>query len=190
MDVKLVVIAGSSKLQVVRLRSEETIVGRQRGCDVRVPSADVSRRHCRLSYRDGVLVLEDLASANGTFLNGDRVTGQAAVRPGDKVRLGPVVFRIEYQVAAVGGPAPAPLEEAELEPVEGPQEIELVALEEEPAPEPLPKKKRPRKGAKEQETVPLSDKGEEEATLNLDDIAWRPPENADLRDILSKLGGQ
>ena len=51
------------------LRSEETIVGRQRGCDLRIPSPLVSRRHCRLSFRDGCLILEDLASVRATIEN-------------------------------------------------------------------------------------------------------------------------
>ena len=63
----LVLERGSSKQQVIRLRSEETIVGRRQGSDLRIPSEQVSRRHCRLSFRDGILLVEDLASSNGTL---------------------------------------------------------------------------------------------------------------------------
>src|SRR5207247_3921550 len=93
----LVVPNGRNKAQVMRLRSEEPIIGRQRGCDLRIPAADVSRRHCRLSVREGAVVLEDLASANGSWLNGVAVIGQEIVRSGDELQVGPVTFRVEYE---------------------------------------------------------------------------------------------
>ena len=47
----------------------------------------VSRRHARLSFRDGRWILQDLGSRNGTRVNGVRV-GRCEVRPGDLVELG------------------------------------------------------------------------------------------------------
>src|SRR5205807_2109285 len=94
------VTEGSKAAQVIRLQSEETIIGRQQGCDLRIPSSLVSRRHCRLSFRDDCLMLEDLASSNGSFVNGAAVKGQEVVRPGDLVRIGPVTFRVEYQLSS------------------------------------------------------------------------------------------
>src|SRR5262249_59219762 len=98
MDVKLVVEAGSTRTRLIRLRSEDTIIGRRRGCDLRIPSASVSRRHCLLSVRGDHVTVEDLASANGTFLNDARVTGRRVVRPGDRLTVGPVTFVVEYQL--------------------------------------------------------------------------------------------
>src|SRR5439155_14618629 len=142
MDVQLVLERGSSKQQVIRLRSEETIVGRRQGCDLRIPSEQVSRRHCRLSFRDGILMVEDLASSNGTFLNGERITGQEVVRPGDRLDIGPVTFRAKYQLsqAAIDRllrddvPALEPVLDIE-EAAEVPEVLEeLVAAEEEAEP--------------------------------------------------------
>src|SRR5262245_7781481 len=99
MDVQLVVERGSRKRQTIHLRSEDTIVGRREGCDLRIPSGEVSRRHCRLSVRDGVLMVEDLHSSNGTFLNGMRVTDNQVVQPGDRLEVGPVLFRVKYQLS-------------------------------------------------------------------------------------------
>jgi pSer/pThr/pTyr-binding forkhead associated (FHA) protein len=98
MDVKLVVEKGPTRTRKIRLHSEETIIGRRQGCDLRIPSASVSRRHCLLRFRDGYLTVEDMESANGTFLNGERISGRQVVRPGDKLEIGPVIFVVEYQL--------------------------------------------------------------------------------------------
>ena len=68
------------------------IVGRSRDADVRLSDGSVSGRHARLSWRGTRILVEDLGSANGTFVRGHRV-GRAEVRPGDDVRLGQAVLR-------------------------------------------------------------------------------------------------
>jgi hypothetical protein len=74
------------------LRSEPLAVGTQlpEGARaLRLPAglAGVSRVHCRLWLRDGVACVEDL-STYGSFINGERVHGQAVLRRGDQLRLG------------------------------------------------------------------------------------------------------
>ena len=98
MDVRLVVEKGSYRRHVFKLRGSEMIVGRKQGCGIRVPSALVSRQHCRLLAADGFLTLEDLDSINGTFLNGQQVTEKVSVRPGDRLKVGPVTFVVEYEL--------------------------------------------------------------------------------------------
>lgn len=98
-DVKLVMNPGSGGSRTFRLRHAETVVGRRRDCGVRVVSSDVSRRHCLLSFQDGYLTVQDLDSINGTFLNGQRVTGRQVVRPGDRLEVGPAVFLAEYELS-------------------------------------------------------------------------------------------
>lgn len=63
------------------------VVGRSRDCDLVLSDASVSGRHARLSWRDGNVFVEDLGSANGTWVRGRRVEN-AVVRPGDDVRFG------------------------------------------------------------------------------------------------------
>lgn len=64
-----------------------TVIGRLPSCDVVVSDESVSRRHAML-VRDGPrVIITDLDSTNGTFLNG-RWIAQAEVRPGDRVRFG------------------------------------------------------------------------------------------------------
>jgi pSer/pThr/pTyr-binding forkhead associated (FHA) protein len=60
--------------------------------------AGVSRRHAILAHRSGDYQIEDLGSANGTFVNGRRLAPQAAVslRSGDEVKCGMLVLRVEF----------------------------------------------------------------------------------------------
>ena len=193
MDVKLVVEKGSPQTRQIRLHNAETIVGRQKGCGLRIPSALVSRRHCRLRIEDDCLTVEDLDSANGCYLNGARIVGKQLVRPGDRLEIGPVRFVIEYALTqtaidrflregAEGSVLRAALMEDEDEPVpvevvEEEEEclaVELVAEDEECLAVELVEDAAPPK--------------EEEAPVAFDeDGSWRLPVGDDLRDILSKL---
>jgi hypothetical protein len=66
---------------------DELLVGRHPECDVVVSDPTVSRRHARLSFRDGRWILRDLESTNGTVVNRARV-GRCELRPGDRVLIG------------------------------------------------------------------------------------------------------
>ncbi|MFZ1997566.1 MAG: FHA domain-containing protein [Solirubrobacteraceae bacterium] len=66
---------------------DELLVGRHDACDVMVGHPSVSRRHARLSFRDGHWVLRDLDSTNGTRVNGKRVV-RCRLEPGDRLSLG------------------------------------------------------------------------------------------------------
>jgi pSer/pThr/pTyr-binding forkhead associated (FHA) protein len=97
MNVKLVVERGARR-RTMLLTPPEAIVGRAHGNTVRIPSAEVSRQHCRLRLKDGLVTVEDMGSVNGTFLNGRRVTDAEYVRPGDQLEVGPVKFVVEYEL--------------------------------------------------------------------------------------------
>jgi predicted component of type VI protein secretion system len=72
----------------VLVQAHDVVVGRVAKCTVRVTHPLVSREHCRFLPRTEGLFLEDLGSQNGTWLNGERVSGRVQVRTGDKVGLG------------------------------------------------------------------------------------------------------
>lgn len=69
-------------------------IGRDPGNGLRLTHETVSRAHAELSLRDGLWVLKDLGSTNGTTVNGRRVTGSAVVRDGDQVGFGKMTFRL------------------------------------------------------------------------------------------------
>ncbi len=66
---------------------EDLLIGRHESCDVVLENDSVSRRHARLLARDGSWIIEDLASLNGTSVNGVRV-GRCQLQPGDHLSLG------------------------------------------------------------------------------------------------------
>jgi hypothetical protein len=72
----------------------ELLVGRDDGCDVVLRDPTVSRCHARLLFRDGRWIVHDLASTNGTLVNGVQV-GRSELRPGDDLLLGDEHLRID-----------------------------------------------------------------------------------------------
>jgi pSer/pThr/pTyr-binding forkhead associated (FHA) protein len=98
MDVKLVVEKGNTQQQTWHLHHTDTVVGRRRDSDLRILSAEVSRRHCLLHIDEGSVNVEDLDSINGTFVNGSRVVGKQALLPGDHLGIGPLEFTVEYEL--------------------------------------------------------------------------------------------
>ena len=68
-------------------------VGRTRECEIYLDDQAVSRRHCLIEARGGGLIVTDLESANGTFVN-DRLVRSSAVRAGDQIRAGASVLHV------------------------------------------------------------------------------------------------
>jgi pSer/pThr/pTyr-binding forkhead associated (FHA) protein len=64
------------------------VLGRTRDSDVVLRDPEVSRRHLRFDSRSGVVYAEDLASSNGTFLNGRRLSEPIEIREGDEIDVG------------------------------------------------------------------------------------------------------
>lgn len=81
---------------VIRLATDAArTVGRANRSDFVLDAALVSRVHCRLlTDARGDLMVEDLDSTNGTFVNDQRVNGRAPLSPGDRLRVG----RVELSV--------------------------------------------------------------------------------------------
>jgi hypothetical protein len=84
----------------------EVVLGRSPECALALPSAQASRRHASVR-RDGDRVLvRDLGSTNGTFVNGERVTGERALASGDRIDVGGTT--VTFWNVGRGAPAPAP----------------------------------------------------------------------------------
>jgi pSer/pThr/pTyr-binding forkhead associated (FHA) protein len=85
------------------IRKPTILIGRHAACDLVVDEAQVSRRHCQVSWDGVYCTLEDLGSTNGTFVNGQPLTAAYVLRPGDKVQVASVVFQfIDPQATLVG----------------------------------------------------------------------------------------
>jgi hypothetical protein len=81
-----------------------TVIGRAPECDITINATGLSRRHARLRPTFDGLAVEDLRSANGTFLNGKRIA-TATARVGDEVTFDQLRFRV-YAAAGKQGAAP------------------------------------------------------------------------------------
>ncbi len=84
---------------------EELVIGRAAHADLEVADLCVSRRHARLFRQGESLMLEDLVSHSGTYLNGRRLVGPAAVSPGDTIRIGGTVISVHSDSAPAFTPA-------------------------------------------------------------------------------------
>lgn len=71
----------------------KTLVGRSKECDLTLAAAHLSRRHAELSIKDGLMYVKDLGSANGTYVNGQRVT-ESRVKRGDDLRFDTLSFGV------------------------------------------------------------------------------------------------
>lgn len=86
----------------IPLRPGDNILGRDVEGTIEIDSTSVSRRHARICVRDRDATIEDLASKNGTFVRGERVTATpVALADGDDVRIGSVSLR--YRQQSTGG---------------------------------------------------------------------------------------
>jgi transcriptional regulator with GAF, ATPase, and Fis domain len=99
MSPALIAIAGPLNGTTVELESPEVTIGREAGNLVCVQSAWVSRRHCALRRDGGSVVVQDLESRNGTFVNGIPITLQQ-LKHGDLLTVGDCSFRFVCQAEA------------------------------------------------------------------------------------------
>jgi pSer/pThr/pTyr-binding forkhead associated (FHA) protein len=93
---------GAQAGQRLTVRTPIVNLGRADYNDVVIPDGSVSTSHAKLQRREGVWVLVDLDSTNGTFVDGERVKGEAPLAPGAMVRLGDVQLVFEPSDDAVG----------------------------------------------------------------------------------------
>jgi ABC transport system ATP-binding/permease protein len=74
------------------LRSENVVIGRAAEVDLVLSHPEISRRHCRVSLEGEIWSVEDLGSQRGTSVNGARISGRTALKPGDQIQIGPVIL--------------------------------------------------------------------------------------------------
>jgi hypothetical protein len=80
--------------QIVPLSKHSTLLGRAPNCDIKIPSANVSKEHTRIEVFDDKLIISDGGSRNGTFLNGIQIRSSKA-KSGDKVAMHEIFFEVQ-----------------------------------------------------------------------------------------------
>ena len=83
-----IIIAQTGPLNGKRwMVTEDMTIGRDPDCSIVIPDRQISRYHTRLTITDEGIIVEDLASKNGTFCNGDRISEPRYVHDGDMIQL-------------------------------------------------------------------------------------------------------
>src|SRR5271165_3259064 len=98
MRAQLLPVDGGTPVDITK---DLIVVGRKEECDLRLDHKSVSKMHCVIVKTDGLLLLRDLGSTNGTRVNGTRVR-RAALLPNDQLTIANYKFRVHL------GPEPAP----------------------------------------------------------------------------------
>ncbi len=95
MEVTLVVLEGAAGDRQLTV-GLPVVLGRSRAVGLRLRDPTISRRHCEVFEVDGLAMVRDLGSLNGTRVDGRRIE-QSPIRPGQRLSLGAVTFRVDYQ---------------------------------------------------------------------------------------------
>jgi pilus assembly protein CpaF len=145
----------------------EVSVGRVRGNDLVLSKGNVSKRHARLTQKDGRFVVVDQNSTNGTYVNRQRIVQATIVREGDRIYIGDFVLRIEEAGGAQqtnseeGGSGRSEGETVEHTSWQGPSPDELKSPQLPPAPRlPAPLSRAPKRSEGSESDVPRISKTE------------------------------
>ena len=87
------------------LQTDRTTIGRVEDNTFQIADPSVSSHHCEVHLRGSEILIRDLNSTNGSFINGDKITEQI-LKPGQVLRLGQVELKLEVEGAAAAPPAP------------------------------------------------------------------------------------
>jgi hypothetical protein len=100
---KLVLLSEGYTGRTHELIAEKTTIGRVEDNTFQIADPSVSSHHCEIHLRGAEVVVKDLNSTNGTFIEGGQITTEGPLKPGQTLRLGQIQMRLE-----VPGAAPAP----------------------------------------------------------------------------------
>jgi pSer/pThr/pTyr-binding forkhead associated (FHA) protein len=98
MEVKLQVAQGKAKGREIPLPPTVFLIGRGSQCHLRPHCQLVSKLHCAIACWAGKVAVRDLKSANGTFVNDERVVGETRIRDGDTLRVGSLTFTFRVKI--------------------------------------------------------------------------------------------
>jgi predicted component of type VI protein secretion system len=121
MQVRVKILHGSNAGQEVKIPTPKCLIGRGDECHLKPQSDAVSRKHCVIITTDTEVVVRDLNSRNGTFVNGERVGEESVLLSGDQLRVGPLEFEmvIEQTAAKAKRPKVSDIKEAVARTAEG-----------------------------------------------------------------------
>jgi pSer/pThr/pTyr-binding forkhead associated (FHA) protein len=154
MQAKLTVIGGKANKREVVINLPATI-GRSREADLTVGHRMISRKHCEAHLVDGLLMIRDHGSLNGTYVHGKRIR-EAPLLPNEKFTIGPITFRVSYEYNGdrsnlppiIPAEAPAAGDTMEVSDAAAAKPAETTPKEKEPVTEPVKPKANSQPAAK------------------------------------------
>jgi predicted component of type VI protein secretion system len=105
---KLVILTQGMTGRAHELNVDRTTIGRVEDNTFQIADASVSSHHCEVLLRGGEVLIRDLNSTNGSFINDAQIT-ESVLKPGQKLRLGQIELKLEAEGSAPEAAAPAPM---------------------------------------------------------------------------------
>src|SRR5580698_8739749 len=124
---KLVVLTQSMAGRSVELTAERTTVGRVEENAFQIAEPSVSSRHAEILLRGSDIVVKDLNSTNGTFINGEKIT-EAVLKPGQTLRLGNIELKLDTGNAPASAAPSAPSSSSPAAPPPAPKKEPVKAV--------------------------------------------------------------
>lgn len=108
MQVRLKVMDGAHAGKEIAVKDEKFFIGRSESCQLRPKSESISRKHCAIVQKDGRVLVADLKSRNGTYVNGILLEPERAkiVKAGDLIKVGQLEFELIIEVGLGGAKRP------------------------------------------------------------------------------------
>ncbi|MBC8133531.1 MAG: FHA domain-containing protein, partial [Deltaproteobacteria bacterium] len=98
--IKLTITEKGGEPRALNFDQNEVSIGRVQGNDIVLPKGNISKRHSKLTLQDGKMVVADVKSTNGTYVNGRKIGEATAVKPGDKIFVGDFLIVVDPAAAA------------------------------------------------------------------------------------------
>lgn len=108
MQVILKVLSGTHAGKEIQVKDEKFLIGRSDSCQLRPKSESISRKHCAIVQKEGRVLLLDLKSRNGTFVNEKQLSPEKAkiLKSGDHLRFGQLEFEVLIEVGIASAKKP------------------------------------------------------------------------------------
>jgi predicted component of type VI protein secretion system len=108
MQVTLKVLSGTHEGKLIQIKDEKFLIGRSESCQLRPKSESISRKHCIIVQKEGRVLLLDLKSRNGTFINEKQLSPDKAkiLKNGDMLRCGQLEFEVLIEVGIANSKQP------------------------------------------------------------------------------------
>jgi len=103
MPATVTVIFGGKEEQKYLLDKPAFTVGREPACEIAIDNLGISRQHCKLLVRGDAFVVQDLGSANGTFVNGKKIV-EHYLNDGDEIFIGKYILRFSNDTQTKAAP--------------------------------------------------------------------------------------